>query len=157
MTMTGKERAALRARANGIDTILQIGKGGIIPSLLKQVEDALNARELIKLKVLETAPLSSREAADQLAESLKAEVIQVIGAKLVLYRENLAEKEAQKAKAKARKVVRKEKEKRIKLTARTAAAKKRYGSTASKTPGRNQAPGRPAIRGKAPHKKSGGR
>ncbi len=86
--MTGKERAALRAEANKLNAIQQIGHGGIGEEFIKNIDAALTARELIKLKVLETSPVSSREAADTLASLLEAEVIQVIGKCFVLYREN---------------------------------------------------------------------
>ena len=101
--MTGKERAAWRAKANGLDPLFQIGKGGINDALIAQTDDALRARELIKLKVLlESSPLTAREAADQLAAATGADVIQVIGGVLVLYRESpeLKEKAAQKEKNK---------------------------------------------------------
>lgn len=84
--ITTKQRAKLRAMANSMDTILQVGKGGIIDTTVTQVEDALLARELIKLRVLETSPLSAREAAQQLAQRCNADVVQVIGSRFVLYR-----------------------------------------------------------------------
>ena len=74
--------------ANGFDTILHIGKGGISEEIIKQADDALVARELIKCRVLETSPFSSRQAADLLAEDTKSDVVQVIGSKFILYREN---------------------------------------------------------------------
>ena len=86
--MTSKQRAKLRGLANSIDTILQVGKGGIGQALITQVDDALTARELIKMRALETAPLSAREASEQLAERCQAEVVQVIGTKFILYRRN---------------------------------------------------------------------
>ena len=86
--ITSKQRAYLRGLANPIDTILQIGKSGINEMLVKQVDDALTARELIKLRVLENAPVLPREAAVELAEILSAEVVQVIGTRFVLYRAN---------------------------------------------------------------------
>lgn len=86
--ITSKQRAHLRALANGEDTILQIGKGGINPNLIVQIEDALEARELIKLHVLETAPVSPREAMEQLTMQTGCEPIQVIGGKIILYRES---------------------------------------------------------------------
>lgn len=101
--MTGKERAAWRAKANSLEPLFQIGKGGISEALLKQTDDALRARELIKLKVLlESSPITVREAADEIAATLNAEVIQVIGGVIVLYRESpeLKEKAAQKEKNK---------------------------------------------------------
>ena len=86
--LTSKERAKLRTLANPLDTILQVGKAGIGEQLVKQVDDALTARELIKLRVLETSPAPVREVAQQLAEATGSEVVQVIGMKLVLYRRN---------------------------------------------------------------------
>ena len=86
--LTGKQRAYLRSLANGIDTILMIGKGEITDNVIMQADTALTARELIKGKVLENSAYSSRDAADLLAERCSAEVVQVIGSKFVLYRNN---------------------------------------------------------------------
>ena len=86
--MTGKERAALRAEANGLTAIQQVGHNGIGEELIKNIDAALTARELIKLRVLETCPHTAREAAELLAEATGAEVIQVIGYRFVLYRKN---------------------------------------------------------------------
>jgi RNA-binding protein len=89
MTMlTSKQRAYLRSLANDMDTILMVGKGGIGDDVIKQADDALAAREIIKAKVLETAPLSVRETAEQVALRTSSEVVQVIGSKFVLYRKN---------------------------------------------------------------------
>ena len=87
MDLTSKQRAQLRGLANGIDTILQIGKEGIGENLVKQAGDALEARELIKGRVLENSPLSPREGAEELARATRSQVVQVIGTKFVLYRE----------------------------------------------------------------------
>lgn len=84
--LTSKQRARLRAMANSLDTIFQVGKGGIEASLVKGVSDALEARELIKLRVLDNAAYSAREAADALAEATDADVVAVIGSRFVLYR-----------------------------------------------------------------------
>lgn len=85
--MTGKERAGYRAKANSLTPLFQIGKGGVSPELIKQTDDALKARELIKLKVLlESSPVTPREVADELASATNAHVIQVIGGVIVLYR-----------------------------------------------------------------------
>ena len=84
--LTSKQRARLRAMANSLDTIFQVGKGGIEDSLVKGVSDALEARELIKLRVLDNAAYSSREAADALAQATGADVVSVIGSRFVLYR-----------------------------------------------------------------------
>lgn len=87
--MTSKERAALRAQANSLEPLFHVGKGGINEALIAQTDDALRARELIKLKVLtETSPVSVREAAEELASKTNAEVVQVIGGVMVLYRYN---------------------------------------------------------------------
>ncbi|MFU0833469.1 MAG: CRM domain-containing protein [Oscillospiraceae bacterium] len=83
-----KQRAYLRSLANSMETILIVGKSGIGADLLKQADDALTARELIKGRVLETSPVSAREAADQIAGAIHAESVQVIGSKFVLYRKN---------------------------------------------------------------------
>lgn len=84
--MTSKQRAYLKSLAVNLDTIFQIGKGGITEELCAQLLNALNARELIKIKVLETSPLSPREAAEEIADNINAEVVLVIGMKIVLYR-----------------------------------------------------------------------
>lgn len=86
--LTSKQRAYLRGLANPIETILIVGKGEITDNIIKQAEDALKARELIKGKVLENSSYSSREVADTLAEKCKADVVQVIGSKFVLYKKN---------------------------------------------------------------------
>lgn len=86
--ITSKQRAALRAMANTADTILQVGKSGIGSNLICQTEEALTARELIKMRVLETCPLTAREVAQQLASATKADIVQVIGSRFVLYRRN---------------------------------------------------------------------
>lgn len=86
--ITSKQRAKLRGLANTMDTILQIGKGGLTEPTVVQVDDALTARELIKLRVLETSPVTSREAAQELAQRLNADVVQVIGTRFVLFRRN---------------------------------------------------------------------
>jgi RNA-binding protein len=86
--LTSKQRAALRGMANTMETILQVGKSGLVDNTIVQVNDALTARELIKLRVLETSPLSAKEAAQELAEKTRSEVVQVIGTRFVLYRRN---------------------------------------------------------------------
>ena len=86
MDLTSKQRAQLRGLANGIDTIVHIGKEGIGDNLTRQADSALEARELIKCRVLENSLLSSREAAEALARATRSEVVQVIGTKFVLYR-----------------------------------------------------------------------
>lgn len=86
--LTSKQRAVLRGIANSMDTIFQVGKGGISDTLVAQTDDALRARELIKLRVLENSGYTAREAAEQLAEQTGSDVVQVIGSRFVLYRRN---------------------------------------------------------------------
>ena len=89
MELTSKQRAQLRGMATGIDTILHIGKDGIGENLVKQADDALEARELIKGKVLDNnIEYDARIAAEELAKVTRSEVVQVIGTKFVLYRES---------------------------------------------------------------------
>ncbi len=90
--LNSRQRAQLRGMANRLETIFQVGKGGINEQLIKQINEALEARELIKLRVLETSPQSSREAANEIAELTKSDVVQVIGSRFILYRESLDNK-----------------------------------------------------------------
>lgn len=99
--MTSKQRAALRAQANGIDALFQVGKGGISDTLIKQTDDALTARELIKLKVLrESCPETAKDVAEKLAAATNSEVVSVIGGCMIFYRYNkkLHEKKKQSTK-----------------------------------------------------------
>ena len=97
--MTSKERAALRAKANGLEPIIQLGKEGISENLLTQIDDTLDTRELIKIRVhLESAPETPKELAQKLADTLGAEVIQYIGGIILLYREIDEERIAEKKK-----------------------------------------------------------
>jgi RNA-binding protein len=86
--MTSKQRAYLRGKANGMETIFQIGKGGITDNLTNQLIDALHARELIKIRVLETAGTGAKEIAPDLASATQSECVQVIGSRIVLYKQN---------------------------------------------------------------------
>ena len=88
MSITSKQRAQLRGLAMNEDTIIQVGKGGINDALVESVNAALKARELVKGKVLENSMLTAREACDALCEACKADAVQVIGTKFVLYRRN---------------------------------------------------------------------
>ena len=90
--LNSRQRAQLRGYANSLDTIFQIGKGGINEQIIKQVREALEARELIKLRVLETSPVTSREAANNIAGATGADVVQVIGHRFVLYKESAQNK-----------------------------------------------------------------
>ncbi|MEG2074424.1 MAG: ribosome assembly RNA-binding protein YhbY [Angelakisella sp.] len=87
--LTSKQRSKLKSIANTTESILQIGKGGVGGQLITQVDDALEARELVKLHILETAPEGSKEVAEQLADATRSEVVQIIGKRIVLYRKNL--------------------------------------------------------------------
>lgn len=86
--ITSKQRAYLRSLAVNEPTIMQIGKGGIGDNLIKTVSDALEARELVKLSVLENCEYTAREVADALSEATESDVVAVLGRKLVLYRES---------------------------------------------------------------------
>ena len=86
--LTSKQRAYLRGLATNESAIMQIGKGGISENLIKTVSDALEARELIKLSVLENCDDTPRGTADALADAVKADVVGVIGRKIILYRES---------------------------------------------------------------------
>ena len=86
--LTSKQRAQLRGLAATEDTIVHIGKGGITDNIVTQMNDALKARELVKGRVLDTSLLPAREARDQRAAPCRAEPVQVIGSKFVLYKRN---------------------------------------------------------------------
>lgn len=86
--LSSKQRAALRGFAQNCETILQVGKGGINDALVQSVREALQKRELIKMRVLENCPLSARKAAEELAKRTKSEVVQVIGSRFVLFKRN---------------------------------------------------------------------
>ena len=90
-TLTSKQRAQLKGIAAGLDTIIQIGKGGITENVISQVSSALDAREMIKGRVLENSMLTAREACDRLSEACAAQQVQVIGSKFVLYKKNVKE------------------------------------------------------------------
>lgn len=87
--ITSKQRSYLRSIAHDMQPIFQIGKGGIEESMLKQIDEALEARELIKIKVLNNSGLETREASDIICEELNCEGIQAIGSKMVLYRRSV--------------------------------------------------------------------
>ena len=90
--ITSKQRAYLRSMATSIPAIMQVGKGGITENLVKTVSDALEARELIKMSVLENSEYTPRDTAEELAEAVGAEVVGVIGRKIILYRESVNHK-----------------------------------------------------------------
>ena len=90
--MTSKQRAYLKSLAVNLDTIFQIGKGGVTDEICKQLLNALNAKELIKIRVLESSPVEPKEAAQLICEAINAEVVLVIGTKIVLFRVSDIEK-----------------------------------------------------------------
>ncbi len=85
--LTSKQRAYLRGLANTMEPIFLIGKGGISEVMIREIDSALEARELIKLKILNNSMVEVREAADEISEKTNSEVVQVIGGKFVLYRQ----------------------------------------------------------------------
>ena len=88
MELTSKQRAQLRSMANDLDTIVHVGKDGVGENLIKQADDALEARELIKGKVLENSPLSPREGAEELAKATRSQVVQATGRPTASQRKN---------------------------------------------------------------------
>ena len=113
--MTSKERAKLRAEANSLEPIIQIGKDGISDNLILQVSDALDARELIKVRVhLDTAPKSAKEFSEELKQALDAEIIQVIGGVIVIYRKSEKDK-TEKKKVKVKPNAKKAQKKQVKI------------------------------------------
>ncbi len=93
--LTGKQRSYLKGLANNIDPIFQVGKNGITNNFIKQIDEALEARELIKVKVLNNNLLEAKDIANELAVELDAEFVQSIGHKFVLYRESVENKKIQ--------------------------------------------------------------
>ncbi|MBR5618592.1 MAG: ribosome assembly RNA-binding protein YhbY [Clostridia bacterium] len=119
--MTGKERAKFRAAANSLEPVFQIGKGGVSDALIAQVEAALDARELIKIKaLLETIPQPPKEMAQEIAARTHADVIQVIGGVIVLYRENPELRQAEREKEKRRKEMDKKRREMARIEAKRA-------------------------------------
>ena len=101
--ITSKQRSQLRGLAAAEDTIIQVGKGGITENVIASVNAALKARELVKGRVLENSMLTAREACDALAAACKAEQVQVIGTKFVLYKRNEKEPKIELVKDKKKK------------------------------------------------------
>lgn len=90
--LTSKQRAKLRSMGMSLDTIFQVGKGGVGEETKKQISNALEARELIKARVLENSGYTAREAAEEIAEATGADVVSVTGTRFVLYRESKTKK-----------------------------------------------------------------
>lgn len=90
--LTSKQRAYLRSLAQSLDTIFQIGKGGITEEICTQIANALEARELIKARVLDNSGYSAKEAASEISEAIGCEVVSCVGSKFVLYKESTKKK-----------------------------------------------------------------
>ncbi|MDR2524996.1 MAG: YhbY family RNA-binding protein [Oscillospiraceae bacterium] len=106
--MTSKERAALRAQANRLEPVFQVGKEGATEAVAAQMREAFRTRELLKGRaLLERAPQPPRAVAEALAKLAEAEVVQVIGGSMIFFKENpeLRKEEAKKAKVVKRKIV----------------------------------------------------
>ncbi len=117
--MTSKERAKLRAEANGLDPIFQIGKEGVTEAVIAQIEDTFNTRELFKIKVhLETSPEGPKEIATKIAEATGCHIIQVIGGTIVVFRINLIlrQKAAEKKKRQQERAIKEALERRTERT-----------------------------------------
>ena len=89
--LNSRQRAQLRGLANSLDTIFQIGKGGVTPAVAQTLDDALEARELIKISLLETCPTKPKETMTLLIAALGCEPVQTIGRKLVIFRRSSKE------------------------------------------------------------------
>jgi RNA-binding protein len=88
MTLSGKEKAALRAEAHHLTAIVHVGKEGVTPTLVQSLDDALRTRELVKIQLGRTVEEAPKELAHELARTVQADVIQVIGKTMTLYRPN---------------------------------------------------------------------
>lgn len=91
--LTGKQKRFLRAKAHHLTPIFQVGKGGVNDNMVEQIDDALEARELLKVSVLQNCEMDRREVAEILTEGTDAELVQVIGSTIVLYKESHENKE----------------------------------------------------------------
>ena len=90
--LNSKQRAYLRSLSQSYDTIFQIGKGGITEEICTQIGNALEARELIKARVLDNSGYTAKEAAEEISNAISCEVISCVGTKFVLYRESSKKK-----------------------------------------------------------------
>lgn len=86
--LTGKQRSYLKSLAHNLDPLFQLGKSGLTENFIKQVEEALETKELIKIKVLQNCDLDPTETANEIAEEVGAEFVQSIGSKFVIYKES---------------------------------------------------------------------
>lgn len=90
--LTSKQRAYLRSLSMNLDTIFQIGKAGVTEETCLQIANALEARELIKARVLDNSGYSAKEAANEIAEAIGCDVVSCVGSKFVLYKESAKKK-----------------------------------------------------------------
>lgn len=90
--INSKQRAYLRSLSQNLDTIFQIGKGGITDEICKQIANALEARELIKARVLDNSGYTAKEAATIISEEIDCDVVSCVGTKFVLYKESTKKK-----------------------------------------------------------------
>ena len=90
--LTSKERAYLRSLSQSLDTIFQIGKGGITDEICKQIAAALEARELIKIRVLDNSGYTAKDAANEIAACIDCDVVSCVGTRFVLYKESTKKK-----------------------------------------------------------------
>ena len=91
--LTGKQRSYLKKLSNDMNPIFQVGKGGLTENVIKQFEEGLEARELIKTSVLKNSLFDAKEACEMIADKTRAEIVSIIGNKFVLYRESRGKKE----------------------------------------------------------------
>lgn len=91
--LTGKQKRFLRSKAHHLDPIFQVGKGGVNNNMIKQISDALEARELFKISVLQNCEEDKTVVAGELAEGTGAELVQIIGNTIILYKESIENKQ----------------------------------------------------------------
>jgi RNA-binding protein len=97
--LTGKQKRFLRSKAHHLDPLFQVGKGGVNENMIKQIDDVLEARELIKVSILQNCDEDRDTVAEQLSKGAKAELVQVIGNTIVLYKESKEKKQIELPKA----------------------------------------------------------
>ncbi|KGA98472.1 RNA-binding protein [Alkalihalobacillus alcalophilus ATCC 27647 = CGMCC 1.3604] len=91
--LTGKQKRFLRSKAHHLNPIFQVGKGGVNENMVQQISEALEVRELIKVSVLQNCEYDKQEVADDIATGTKADIVQIIGNTIVLYRESVEQKQ----------------------------------------------------------------
>lgn len=93
--LTGKQKRFLRSKAHHLNSIFQVGKGGVNENMVKQIAEALEARELIKVSILQNCEIDKEEITKQLCKEINAELVQMIGKTIVLYKESTENKKLQ--------------------------------------------------------------